>query len=362
MSDILIWLLLIFVFLIIIGLYNSEFTPLKLSEKQKILDLNYVTENFTPTVSSTSDQTEGASELYHWGLPEEKIKRRKKIHEHHEEQCHHICEPEICPTPCPQICPEVTKITSTKCQPKPATNKFKDICYNCDITLNKNIDKYVLKSSVPACPDMSDYVTKNMIPVNTNLTDYILKSEIKPCEKVDISQYILKSEIPACPTCPICPECPICPVCPEPTRCKEIHEYDITDHPDFSKYIKKDDILNSPIVKEMMAKRDAIQRAILEEESLSPGQLIKNPKVQEYVKKQCTQYCNDNNICKSSYTPSCPTPSCPTPIYPPSSRIIEEEHIRHIVEEEAKKNDKPIFPMNLDVTAYYAGDSLFAGV
>jgi hypothetical protein len=48
MSDTLIWIILLFVFLIIIGLYNSEFTPLKLSEKQKILDLNYVTENFTP--------------------------------------------------------------------------------------------------------------------------------------------------------------------------------------------------------------------------------------------------------------------------------------------------------------------------
>lgn len=343
MSDILIWVLLIFVFFIIIGLYNSEFTPLKLSEKQKILDLNYVTENFTPNVAPVADQLKGSSELYRWGLPEERIKIRKEIHEHREEECQHVCEPHICPTPCPQICP-LPEISSARCENRPAKSKLKDICYNCDITLNKNIDKYVLKSSVPACPDMSDYVTKNMIPANTNFNDYILKSEVKPCEKVDISQYILKSEIPACPTCPICPECPICPVCPEPTRCKEIHEYDITDHPDFSKYIKKDDILNSPIVKELIAKREAIQRAILEEEALSPGQLINNPMVKEYVKNQCTKFCNENNISKTS------------------SRIIEEEKIRHIVEEESKKNDKPIFPMNLDVNGYYAGDSLFAGV
>lgn len=357
MSDILIWLLLIFVFVIIIGLYNSEFTPLKLSEKQKILDLNYVTENFTPNVSPINDQLGGASELYKWGLPEERIERKKKIHEHHEEECSHKCEPHVCPTPCPQRCPEViSKISSARCERRPVASKLKDVCYNCDITLNKNIDKYVLKSSVPACPDMSDYVTKNMIPANTNFNDYILKSEVKPCEKVDISQYILKSEIPACPSCPICPECPICPVCPEPTRCKEIHEYDIADHPDFSKYIKKEDILNNPIVKEMMAKRDAIQRAILEEESLSPGQLIKNPRVKEYVKKQCTQYCNENNIYKSSAS------SASSNNNPSNCRIVQEEQIRHIVEEEAKKNDKTIFPMNLDVNGYYAGDSLFAGV
>jgi len=354
MSDILIWLLLIFVFVIIIGLYNSEFTPLKLSEKQKILDLNYVTENFTPNVSPINDQLGGASELYRWGLPEEKIKRKKEVHEYHEEECSHKCEAQVCPTPCPQRCPE---ILPAKCERRPVVSRLKEVCYNCDITLNKNIDKYVLKSSVPACPDMSDYVTKNMIPANTNFNDYILKSEVKPCEKVDISQYILKSEIPACPSCPICPECPICPVCPEPTRCKEIHEYDITNHPDFSKYIKKEDILNNPMVKEMMAKRDAIQRAILEEESLSPGQLINNPKVKEYVKNQCTQYCNENNIYKPSSSSSESSNN-----NPPNCRIVQEEHIRHIVEEEAKKNDKAIFPMNLDVNGYYAGDSLFAGV
>jgi hypothetical protein len=389
MSDILIWVLLIFVFLIIIGLYNSEFTPLKLSEKQKILDLNYVTENFTPNVAPVADQLEGSSQLYHWGLPEEKVKRKKEKHEHHEEECHHECQPHICPKPCPQRCPLPNPhpiISSARCENRPAKSKLKDICYNCDITLNKNIDKYVLKSSVPACPDMSDYVTKNMIPANTNLNDYILKSEVKPCEKVDVSQYILKSEIPACPTCPICPECPICPICPEPQRCKEIHEYDISDHPDLSKYIKKDDILNSPIVKELIAKREAIQRAILEEEALSPGQLINNPKVQEYVKSQCTKYCNENNICNSSSITGnsqniediinsgqlINNPKIQEYIknqcsnyndgHNSSSRMIEEDKIRHIVEEESKKNDKPMFPMNLDVNGYYAGDSLFAGV
>ena len=391
MSDILIWLLLIFVFLIIIGLYNSEFTDLKLSEKQKILDLNYITENFTPDIAPVSDQLEGSSELYHWGLPEDKVYNNPRPNKNipNEEQCHHECQPTICPEQCPNKCPETKPtISSAKCNPSPSQSiKSKEICYNCDITLNKNIDKYVLKSSVPACPDMSDYVTKNMIPsnINTNLNDYILKSEVKACEKVDISKYILKSEIPSCPTCPECPICPICPVCPEPTRCKEIHQYDISDHPDYSQYIKKSDILNSPEVQSLIAKKDAIHKAILEEESITPGKLITNPKIQEYVKNQCTKYCDSiqsshtpssytsshtSSDSPSSYTsshtssdsPSSYTSSHTSSHTPSPHRIIEEEKIRHIVEEEAKKNDKPLYPMNLDVNGYYTGDSLFASV
>ena len=86
MNDFIIWLLFIFVFIIIIGLYISEFTPLDLTEKEKILKLNYVVENFTPSVSSTGDQTEGASELYNWGLPDDTppppIVNKK--------ECHHL--------------------------------------------------------------------------------------------------------------------------------------------------------------------------------------------------------------------------------------------------------------------------------
>lgn len=42
------------------------------------------------------------------------------------------------------------------------------LCHSCDITLNKDIDKYVLKSSIPPCPDMSKYA---------------LKSELQPAAK-----------------------------------------------------------------------------------------------------------------------------------------------------------------------------------
>ena len=46
MSDKIIWLIILFVFLIIIGLYISDFTPLDLSEKQQILKLNYNLSNY----------------------------------------------------------------------------------------------------------------------------------------------------------------------------------------------------------------------------------------------------------------------------------------------------------------------------
>lgn len=260
MSDSIIWIVLIFVFIIIIGLYISEFSPLDLDAKQKILNLNYMTEGFTPDMSSTADQLEGASALFNWPLPDddtptEEHKRR--------DDCRHECKPS-CPEICPRRCPipRLPSIPAETCTPPPKDVNLNETCNKCDITVNKDIDKYVLKSSVPACPDMSEFITKNMINSNPDLNDYILKSEIKACDKVDISQYILKSEIPACPTCPICPECPICPVCPPERpqqKCKEIHEYSIAEHPDLSKYmsvdevnkhyIKKDNILNSDIVK-----------------------------------------------------------------------------------------------------------------
>ena len=69
---------------------------------------------------------------------------------------------------------------------------------------------------------------------------YILKSEIKPCPKIEISKYIKKSDIPPCPDCPKCPKCPICPVCPKHQKCKKIYEYNITEHPEFKKYISRE--------------------------------------------------------------------------------------------------------------------------
>jgi len=286
MSDTIIWILFLFVFLIIIGLYISEFTPLDLDKKKDILNLQYVTENFTPLLSTTNEQTEGASELYDWPLPENIPAEQPAP---------------SCSKPAPPRC-VVPPPSPSSCQSPCDIQKKSVNCVTCDITVNRDIDKYVLKSSVPACPDMSEFITKNMMNANPDLSDYILKSEIKPCDKVDISQYILKSEIPACPTCPICPECPICPICPPQKpqkKCKEIHEYNITEHPDIHKYVKKEDD-------------------------------------HKYIRKE------DEKI---------------PVIYNNYSFEEEKQQNRDYI-----KNMFDKYKKNNDVTGYYVGDSLFAGV
>ena len=232
-SDTIIWFMLFFVFLIIIGLYISESTPLDLNQKEKIL-----MENFTST-SNSSDQSEGASQFFNWGLPDDKINydTPKKDNVKCDDDDTNI----------------VFKHSKSKCS---SSSPPPQNCSNANILHNKDINKYVLKSSVPPCPDMSEFVTKNMINANPDLSDYILKSEIKPCEKVDITNYILKSEIPACPNCPTCPVCPICPVCPpeNKVKCKEIHEYNITNHPDIHNYISKDKLKDSNFLKSICKK------------------------------------------------------------------------------------------------------------
>ena len=50
MNDFIIWLLFIFVFIIIIGLYISEFTPLNLDEKEKIRYLVTINDKTTKKI------------------------------------------------------------------------------------------------------------------------------------------------------------------------------------------------------------------------------------------------------------------------------------------------------------------------
>lgn len=213
-----------FVFIIILGLYLSESSPLKIDEKEEII--NEMFQN--PQMSTTRSQTKGASKYYKWGLPEEPIKIKK------------------CKTKNDDIPPFYPKpikydecIEEKECSPKKNHN-----CSDCDILSNKDIHKYVLKSSIPPCPDTSKFATKNMIESCPDISKYILKSEIPNCDKFDKSEYILKSEIPACPKCPICPVCPVCPVCPPLPPQKTINQFKITDHKDLKNYIHKDDIKN----------------------------------------------------------------------------------------------------------------------
>jgi hypothetical protein len=343
MTDNIIWIFLIFVFLIIIGLYTSEYTPLDLTEKQKALSSslyenfsnNESNENFSPSISSDSSVAEGASRYYDWGVPDNNNYNLNKNTSH---TCTNKCQPN-----CPLKYIQIPVPIPVQCQHTSSINT-NQICSNCDITLNKDIDKYVLKSSVPPCPDMSEYVKKNMMNANPDLNDYILKSEIKPCEKVDLSNYILKSEIPPCPNCPVCPECPICPVCPPQQECKKIYQYDIVEHPDLQKYISREEV---------------------EKNYIKKSELASSPDVKNYLNQNCP---------KPPPTPSCPT--CPTcPICPSTPSSLPSAHIRpkkQMISEEDNKNKTKTKKIQSeeyqsellknDVTGFYVGDSAFAGV
>ena len=124
-------------------------------------------------------------------------------------------------------------------------------CSKCNATRCKNIDKYVLKSSVPPCPDLNNYILKSEIPPFPNMNDYIRKNEIPSCPSCpnmcdyipknkipvcptcpDLNDYMLKSKIPVCEKCPTCPTCPTCPICPKEYK-------NITENPEFKKWLKE---------------------------------------------------------------------------------------------------------------------------
>ena len=191
-------LVVVFVLVILIGLCRQRFVEV---------------ESFS--VSSESDVSAGASELYGWGQhPMTHKKKSKKHKKPSSDDVDYVYRGyEI----------EKPKKDKKKCRKKKH-------CYDCDITTNKDIDKYVLKSSVPPCPDMSEYAKKSEIPPNIDLNKYILKSQIPPCDCPDLKDYIKKTEVPSCPETPLCPKCPICPVCPEMDRSKWIRREYVEKH------------------------------------------------------------------------------------------------------------------------------------
>ncbi len=89
-----------------------------------------------------------------------------------------------------------------------------------------DMSRYVLKSTVPACPqmpDLSQYVLKSEVPPVPDLSNYVLKSSIPTPQPVilDCSKCNKpKGECPPCPR-PRCPEvkCPAPTVCPPPAPC-----------------------------------------------------------------------------------------------------------------------------------------------
>lgn len=164
------------------------------------------TESFeSPAVSSEVSQGEGASEYYGWGYQPIESRRRH-------------------PKQIQKRCPKCEKIYIDEHVCNIVVN-HKDSCKTCDITQHPDIDKYVLKSSVPPCPDMSRFATKSMLQPMPDMSKYILKTEIPPMP--DMSRYMLKSQ---------------CVPPPQPTHqpSQHVDVYHIENHPDFNRYISKD--------------------------------------------------------------------------------------------------------------------------
>lgn len=152
----------------------------------------YIGEGFD--TSSTADIEAGSSTFFDWGNKEPSDDKPdvKPVVKHHWKPDPY--KPVYCPTVKDKACNVIVDNNYT--------------CRNCDITKNKDIDKYILKSSVPPCPDMSKFATKSMIKSCPDMKDYIKKTKIPPCNCPNLNDYVLKSQIPACPKCPVCPICP----------------------------------------------------------------------------------------------------------------------------------------------------------
>ena len=202
---------LIFAILLLLGLCLPS-----LSNKEHFSISDPLSSIESGTRSAAEDVESGASDMYNWGYHElggkkKRVQKRvKKSDDYDEYDVTQDSDP---------IC-----IEDDKCD-KP------EICSKCDIALNKDISKYVLKSSVPPCPDMSNYIEKRNLPPYPNMNKYILKSKVPACKKTNMDDYILKSKIPPCAPCRPCPpsnECPECDDCPAA--------------PDMDNYIRKDEL------------------------------------------------------------------------------------------------------------------------
>lgn len=160
-------------------------------------------ENFnSPSVSSAEDVSTGASELYGWGYTPIKAKHKKHKKSRKCPGCENIYVDEI------DIC--------NLCQ------NDENSCKYADITKNVDIDKYVLKSSVPPCPDLTEYAKKNQIPpIPFNKNEWIRKSDIPPCPRINKNDWVRKDEIEPLIQKTKCQKCPVCPVAPLVPPCKK---------------------------------------------------------------------------------------------------------------------------------------------
>ena len=186
----------IILFIIIIIIYNSFFTTKEFF--------------YGPDKSSTPQIGSGASEYYGWGF--HGIKDRHRIHKRHPKKYNRKCP---------------------KCDHVYIDNDVCNIiiddrhkCRHCDITKNKDIDKYVLKSSVPPCQDLSKFATKAMVHPCPDMNKYVLKSKLPEyCRAYypDRNRYMLKTQCR-----------------PVIHKKYKIVYNDIQKHQDFHRYISKE--------------------------------------------------------------------------------------------------------------------------
>ena len=165
-------------------------------------------------------------------------------------------------------------------------------CSKCNAQRCKNINKYVLKSSVPPCPDLSNYILKSDIPSSPDMNNYIRKNEIPSCPTCpDINDYIPKNQIPVCPTCPdmnnymlkskipVCEKCPTCPTCPKEYK-------NITENPKFKEWLAEyEKIVEDKINKNYISRK---------EYSKSVDHAYKNGEIETY--KEIARRFRDSNF------------------------------------------------------------------
>ena len=164
----------------------------------------------------------------------------------------------------------------------------------------KNIDKYILKSSVPPCPDLTNYILKSEIPSSPDMNNYILKSNIPVCPTgPNMSDYIPKNQIPVCPTCPDMnnymlkskiPVCETCPTCPKEYK-------NIMENPKFKEWLAEyEKIVEDKINKNYISKRKCskvVDQAYKngEIEILKEiAQRFRDPNFLDFLKKKLGQY------------------------------------------------------------------------
>jgi hypothetical protein len=270
MNQLILFGIIILVALILLGIITGESQQADKLLSNVINSRNNI-EGFGPMTASLADVSSGSSTLYNWGITDTIINNTPQTY----------CEEENQTQPPPQQ----TCIKRSQTTNNTSNDQYLNTCKNCDITLNKNIDKYVLKSSIKPHTNMNNYILKSEIPScpTVNMDKYILKSEIPICPNMD--QYILKSEIPSCPTCPTCKTCPTCPTCltcpecSEQETCKKIYDYNITEHPEFNNFVSKSECENTvktAIDSYTKNNNQPIKQEQTSEESCEPSQLLSN--------------------------------------------------------------------------------------